>query len=106
MLSQERMNLFEKIVNIKAAPSDDLDFPKRSQIQGIISIHECNFSSDEGEGFRGLERKTFDSPHFSIAALITSGLSTSLSLVLNTVRSSMVIAATELRNAAPKLERT
>jgi hypothetical protein len=40
-LSQKRVNRFQKIVEIKAAPSNDLDLPEGSYMQGIISIHEC-----------------------------------------------------------------
>jgi hypothetical protein len=38
-LSQKRMNRFEKIEKIEAAPSDDLDLPKGPQIQESLSIH-------------------------------------------------------------------
>jgi hypothetical protein len=79
-LGQKRMNRFQKVVNIKAAPSDDLDFPKGSQTKGIISIHEWHSSLDEGEAAHGLERKPFDSQHFSIAQRIRSGLLTFLEL--------------------------
>jgi hypothetical protein len=46
-LGQELMNGFQKVEKIKAAPSDNLDFPKGSQIQGIISIHEWHSSPAE-----------------------------------------------------------
>ena len=78
-LGQKSMDGFQKVEKIKAAPSDDLDFPKRSQIQGAILIHEWNFSSAEGEAFHGPERKTFDSSHLSIVQRIRSGFLISLS---------------------------
>jgi hypothetical protein len=39
-LSQERMNGFQKMEKIKAAPSNDLDLPEGPQVQDILSIHE------------------------------------------------------------------
>jgi hypothetical protein len=39
-LGQERMNGFQKMEKIKAAPSNDLDLPGGPQIQNILSIHE------------------------------------------------------------------
>jgi hypothetical protein len=39
-LSQERMNGFQKVEKIKAAPSNDLDLPEGPQIQDILSIHK------------------------------------------------------------------
>ena len=38
-LSQKRMNGFQKVEKIKAAPSNDLDLPEGPQIQDILSIH-------------------------------------------------------------------
>jgi hypothetical protein len=39
-LSQEIMNGFQKVEEIKAAPSNDLYLPEGPQIQEILSIHE------------------------------------------------------------------
>ena len=39
-LSQKRMNRFQKVEKIKAAPSDDLGFPEGPQIQNILSFHD------------------------------------------------------------------
>ncbi|WP_221273200.1 hypothetical protein [Tunturiibacter gelidoferens] len=38
-LSQKRMNGFQKVEEIKAAPSNDLDLPEGPQVQDILSIH-------------------------------------------------------------------
>jgi hypothetical protein len=79
------MNRFQQVVEIKAAPSDDLDFPKGSQIQGIILIHEWHFSSGQGAAFHGSARNTFGSSHLSIAQRIWCGISVSFSYALITV---------------------
>jgi hypothetical protein len=99
------MNRFQKVVKVKTAPSDDLDFPKGPQIQGIFSIHEGHFSSDEGQAFHGLQRRTFDSPHFSITKWIRSVLSVFIELGYEHGFELDESDATELHNAAPKLER-
>jgi hypothetical protein len=39
-LSQERMNGFQKVEEIKAAPSNDLNLPEGPQVQDILPIHE------------------------------------------------------------------
>jgi hypothetical protein len=74
------VNRFQKVVNVKATPSDDLDLPKRSQMQGAISIHELHSSSGDEEAFHGPARKTFNSSHLSIVQQIRSGLSTFIQL--------------------------
>jgi hypothetical protein len=82
------MNRFQQVVELKA-PSDDLDFPKGSQIQGAIVILEWHFSSSQVAALHGPARNTFGSSHLSIARRIWSGISMSLSYALITVRSLM-----------------
>jgi hypothetical protein len=78
-LSQERMNGFQKVEKIIAAPSKDLDLPERPQIQGILAIHEQHFSLRCESAVHGLARETLGSSHFSNAQQIWPGLSTLLS---------------------------
>jgi hypothetical protein len=88
-LCSKSMNRCQQVVEIKATPSDDLDFPKGSQIQGIILIHEWHISSGQVTALHGPARNTFGSSHLSIARRIWSGISMSLSYALITVRSLM-----------------
>ena len=65
-VGQQLMNGFNKAEKIKAAPPDDLDPSEKSQAQGTVSIQECHSRSANAGAFHDSERKTFDSPHFSI----------------------------------------
>jgi hypothetical protein len=73
------MNGLQKVEEIEAAPSNDLDLPERPQVQDILSIHELHFSVSGVSAFHGLTHKTLGSSHFSIAQQIRPGLSISLS---------------------------
>lgn len=105
-LGQKLMNGFQKVEKIKAASSNDLNFPEGPQIQNFLSLHNSNSSLDDASAFRGLAHKTLGSSHRSFDQRIRPGLSISLSYALITVPGSMLIAATESRNVVPKLERT
>jgi hypothetical protein len=96
-----------KAEEIRAAPSDDLDFPRGSRTQGTKSIHESYLRSAEVGTFHDPERKTLDSPHFSIVQRHRpnfTGIHRSKSL--KTVRRSFQIGATATSNAVFGPERT
>jgi hypothetical protein len=77
--SQERMNGFQKVEKIIAAPSNDLDLPERPRVQDILPVHEQHFSLLCESAIHGLAHETVGSSHFPIVRRIRSGFLTSLS---------------------------